>query len=441
MGATDESDGVTRPSVTGVDAITALAVACFVVATFTMIVVGGRRVVDATDTSPASIALAAAVVAVAYDPVFRGARRFASRCLGAEIPTAKAVERFGATMARHREPEAALDEMADVLVTALPATSVVVWLRIEQELVPVAVRPITASEPDPVDASPPDAMERVRGAHGGHVLAIRHADVLLGALSISTSRPLQASELELLHGLTSAAAIVSRTASLRRGLRRWIELAAAQEDRLRVARARTDAAQLTERRRLERDLHDTCQQRAVVLAAKLGYLADGAATDPGEVEALLDDLDDDIRRVADSIDRALTADQRAAGLDDGLATALYAQTADATPPIMLVDATEGRYPDDIECEVYACCLEAIQNAVKHAEAAQITVRLEERDAQLRFEVVDDGTGFDPDLMAGSGLVNLRARLDGLGGQLQITSGCDGTVVAGRVPIPTTEGPR
>jgi signal transduction histidine kinase len=102
----------------------------------------------------------------------------------------------------------------------------------------------------------------------------------------------------------------------------------------------------------------------------------------------------------------------------------------------------GRYPPEIESAVYFCCLEALQNASKHAQGAtRVTVSLAEDDA-LRFEIRDDGDGFDVHSTAsGAGLANMRDRLAAIGGELKIESTPGGgAVVSGSVPISSRRPP-
>ena len=96
----------------------------------------------------------------------------------------------------------------------------------------------------------------------------------------------------------------------------------------------------------------------------------------------------------------------------------------------------GRYPQELESAVYFCCLEGLQNASKHAKGAtRITVKLFERDG-LRFEVRDDGVGFNGEAHSGAGLTNMRDRLAAVDGQLTISSVLrHGTVVSGSIPLP------
>jgi len=98
----------------------------------------------------------------------------------------------------------------------------------------------------------------------------------------------------------------------------------------------------------------------------------------------------------------------------------------------------GRYPPEVEAAVYFCCLEAMQNAGKHAgDGATITVKVEERSGNLVFEVADDGAGFDPAQRSvlGAGFVNMGDRVGAIGGTFDVRSAPgQGTRISGRVPV-------
>jgi signal transduction histidine kinase len=87
--------------------------------------------------------------------------------------------------------------------------------------------------------------------------------------------------------------------------------------------------------------------------------------------------------------------------------------------------------------VYFCCLEALQNVAKYADASSIRVTLRTEDAQLIFEVTDDGRGFEATTTPlGSGLQNMADRLAALGGSIEVQSKPGaGTSVWGRIPLP------
>jgi signal transduction histidine kinase len=87
--------------------------------------------------------------------------------------------------------------------------------------------------------------------------------------------------------------------------------------------------------------------------------------------------------------------------------------------------------------VYFCCLEALQNVVKHAGPDATTMVTLSRDGpMLLFEVHDSGVGFDPNAARpGNGLINMRDRIEAIGGMLKVTARRGrGTSVRGRVPV-------
>jgi signal transduction histidine kinase len=96
----------------------------------------------------------------------------------------------------------------------------------------------------------------------------------------------------------------------------------------------------------------------------------------------------------------------------------------------------GRYPSETEAAVYFCCLEALQNAAKHAPDAHVDLHLWEEAGGLLFTVADDGPGFDPDrAQKGHGYVNMADRLGAIGGTVRWESEIGkGSVVRGSVPL-------
>jgi signal transduction histidine kinase len=102
-----------------------------------------------------------------------------------------------------------------------------------------------------------------------------------------------------------------------------------------------------------------------------------------------------------------------------------------------------RYGAELEAAVYFCCLEAVQNAAKHAGATHVDVVLDAREGALEFCVADDGRGFDTvggDESAGSGLANMRDRIVAVGGTLAVRSQAGaGTRVEGRIPLQRRDG--
>ena len=205
---------------------------------------------------------------------------------------------------------------------------------------------------------------------------------------------------------------------------------------LEASRQRIARAADLERSRIERDLHDGAQQRLIGLRIKLSLAEELALSDPqagavavhemgDEIEATLEEL----RALAHGVYPSVLADR---GLKDALRTVL---SRSPVPSRLLVrDIT--RHPPEVETAVYYTCLEAVQNAFKHAgRASGIWVSLRQNH-ELRFEVRDDGAGFvPPDGDANGGLRNMRDRIEAVGGQLTIDSAPGhGTRIRGTVPL-------
>jgi signal transduction histidine kinase len=207
-----------------------------------------------------------------------------------------------------------------------------------------------------------------------------------------------------------------------------------------ASRARIVAAADESRRRIERNLHDGAQQHLVAMAVKLGLARQLLDADAATAATMLEELRDDaqvtlteLRELAHGIYPPLLRTR-------GLHEALQAAANRAVLPTTVVADTVPRFDADVEAAVYFCCLEAIQNAGKHAGPdAHVTVTIGHSDGVLSFRVTDDGAGFDPRAVAGGqgghGFVNMEDRLGAFGGTLHVlsTPGA-GTTVEGNVPI-------
>jgi signal transduction histidine kinase len=202
------------------------------------------------------------------------------------------------------------------------------------------------------------------------------------------------------------------------------------------SRARVLASADEERRRLERDLHDGAQQRLVALRIKLELTEELVKQDPQRGIERLHALGTEVTEALEEI-RSLARGVYPPRLAErGLGDALRAAALQAPIATTVVTDGVGRYPQEIESAVYFCVLEALQNASKHAEGAtRVTISLSE-DEQLRFEVRDDGAGFDPGAAStGAGLTNIRDRIAAVGGALEIRSvPRQGTIVSGSIPL-------
>ena len=121
---------------------------------------------------------------------------------------------------------------------------------------------------------------------------------------------------------------------------------------------------------------------------------------------------------------------------EGLGAALASQARKAAVPVDVQARDIGRYEQEAEAAVYFCVLEALQNISKYAEASSVVLRLHEEGGCLRFEVKDDGRGFDvASTPSGAGCQNMRDRLEALDGSLEIHSAPgQGTSVTGVIPV-------
>jgi signal transduction histidine kinase len=207
---------------------------------------------------------------------------------------------------------------------------------------------------------------------------------------------------------------------------------------LRASRARLASAADAGRREIERNLHDGAQQRLVALRMRLADAEAHAASDD-ELRRSLGELGVDAEETIDELRRLAHGVYPAVLVDHGLASALRSVAGRSPLPVRVETALAGRFAPEIEAAVYFCCLEAIQNAAKHAGAgATVTVRVHAHAGRVAFEVRDDGVGFDVDHVDDShGLMNLHDRVAAVAGGVRVVSGRGtGTTVSGNVPTGT-----
>ena len=402
------------------------ALAAFITALYVAIVVGVSALVGrAGEPNLALSLLATAVVAVAFQPARERAQRLANRLVyGQRATPYEVLSAFSAQAATTLASEEVLPRVARTVAEGTGADRSEVWVASGSQL------RLAAAWPEPAESARPLRLENGRLPALPEVdlaVPVHHQAELLGALAVAKPRgePLTPQEEKLLHDLAAQAGLVLRNVGL------TAELLARLEE-LRASRQRLVSAQDAERRRLERDLHDGAQQHLVALKVKLALAARQAGETPlqATLAALQQDSEEAIealRELARGIYPPLLAEQ-------GLAAALEAQARKAPLPVTIEAETLARYPQELEAAVYFCCLEALQNVAKYANASQASVRLAEAEGELRFSVSDDGVGFDPaTVKRGSGLQNMADRLEALGGKLEVESAPgEGTTVAGRI---------
>ena len=271
------------------------------------------------------------------------------------------------------------------------------------------------------------------------VAPISHAGELLGVIVIARADgavSFREEDDRVLTELARQVGLAMHNAQLDTALQSSLDELRRQADELRASRARVVASGDAERRRVERNLHDGAQQHLVALAINLRLAKDVVAEDPEAAIEMLDGLGlavqdtiKELRELAHGIYPPLL-------VDSGLTEALRAVANRSPLDVDLSTEGIGRYGRDIEAAIYFCCLEALQNAGKHAPDSHVTMRIWEELGGLLFEVSDNGPGFDAALaQRGHGYVNMMDRLGAIGGAVRWESQPgEGTTIRGSVPL-------
>ncbi|MCU1364915.1 MAG: multi-sensor signal transduction histidine kinase, partial [Ilumatobacteraceae bacterium] len=180
------------------------------------------------------------------------------------------------------------------------------------------------------------------------------------------------------------------------------------------------------------------QQHLVAMAVKLRLAEELVEDDPGEATKVIEELRDNLKDAIAEL-RALAHGIFPPLLSSGgLREALPAAAGRAALYTSVETDGVGRYTPEIESTVYFCCLEAMQNAGKHAgEDAELVIVVSEIGNVLTFDVTDDGAGFTPGPLgaSGHGFVNMTDRLGAVHGHLTVRSAPGaGTTIHGEIPL-------
>lgn len=351
--------------------------------------------------------LGTAVVAVAFAPVRHIVQRAVARLL------------FG----DRGDPQAALTQLGERLEVAgasgTPlqdsAETVAVTLRLPAVVVSDAEgRPVSSFGPR-VDATRATVPLRAGGRLEG----------TLAVASRSPGEELSRSDLAVLDELARPLALALAASRLGREV---------QASRERLAIARED-----ERRRLRRELHDGLGPGLAAIGVQLDLAAaappERSAAAIGRARRLTEELVGEVRRVVHDLRPAALDELGLLGAVEDLA--LAAGGPSATTPVVVVAP---RHPlpglsAATEVAAYRIVQEAVANALRHAGATSVRVRLEADDALLRVAVEDDGRGVPADAIEGVGSGSMRDRAGELGGVLRredVPAG--GTIVTAELPL-------
>jgi signal transduction histidine kinase len=191
---------------------------------------------------------------------------------------------------------------------------------------------------------------------------------------------------------------------------------------VRESRARLVASTDRERRRIERDLHDGAQQHLVAAAMQVRVIQRLAEDPHTPVRPLLTQVSDGLHQAIVELRDLAHGIYPAQLTDHGLEAALRAAALECPLPIDIHARDLTRYPPEIETNAYFVCIEAIQNATKHAGPdAAILIDLNGRHG-LSIDISDTGPGASiHTLRAGHGITNVTDRIAAIGGTLTITT--------------------
>jgi signal transduction histidine kinase len=415
-----------------------------------------------TDTGRRVLGLsmvAAAIAALLFVPARNWLEEAANRRVyGERRAPDEPLQTFGARMSRAIPLDELLLQLAESLKKSMRLSRAEVWTGAEGVLDLAAAVPyreptrvrMTAEEVDVV------ARARVSGnawiqvwlpallaQHPDQTLRIAplvHSGELLGVIVCAREpdqQPFNDEEERVLQELARQVALALHNSALDTALQASLDELRIANEELRASRSRIVAASDQSRRQIERNLHDGAQQHLVALAVKLGLARQLIESDPATLNTMLEELRGDVQTTLTELRELAHGIYPPLLMDRGLREALVAAANRAVLPAD-VEADVGRYPADMEAAVYFCCLEALQNAGKHAgEGATITINVDADDHELRFSVVDTGAGFDMNSGAvrGHGFVNMADRLGAIGGRLDVDSEPGaGTRIAGVIPL-------
>ncbi|MGN6791964.1 MAG: GAF domain-containing sensor histidine kinase [Streptosporangiaceae bacterium] len=402
--------------------------------------------------------LAAAVGAIGYLPVRERLVAWATRSVfGARQAPDEVLRTFGSRMTRAISMDELLLQLAESLRKTMNLTSAEVFTGMGDVLERTAAVPAAGPASQVITARERPVVTRAgisgnawvsvwlpallegRGDCQLRVMPVSHAGQLLGLIVAqrpATGDAFSAEDDRVLTELARQVGLAVHNARLDTALQTTLDELRKQADELRESRARIVASGDAERRRVERNLHDGAQQHLVAMAVNLRLARDILTEDPPAATEMLDQLANDIkdtitelRELAHGIYPPLLADR-------GLGEALRA--AASRSPLDVAVRADGisRYGPEVEAAIYFCCLEALQNAAKHAAGSRVEVRIWEEEGGLLFSVSDNGPGCSQDqARSGHGFVNMADRLGSIGGTVRWESAPGrGSHVLGSIPL-------
>jgi PAS domain S-box-containing protein len=201
------------------------------------------------------------------------------------------------------------------------------------------------------------------------------------------------------------------------------------EAELLASRARLVEIADSERRRIQRNLHDGAQQRITAVLLNLGRLRQAPLEHAELIDLAIDELSaslSEIRELARGLHPSVLSER-------GLVKALEALAVRASIPTELHADIRSGLPEQVEAAAYYVVAEGLANTHKHAGAERVEILMRTHVGALVVEVLDDGVGGADE--EGSGLRGLADRIEALGGRLALESPPGGgTRLLARIPL-------
>ena len=384
--------------------------------------------------------LATSIVAIVFRPAKEKLYRLSSRLLYAHLQTpVESISEFSRRLGQAMSLEETLPEIARIVAHGVGAVKTKLWLRVGDDIVNAVSWPPNGDAPHRLSVSE-EELPPIPDAD--LVVPVIEADELLGVFTVrkSEKNPVTGAERALMNDLAAQAALALRNARLTAELDASLEQVSSLAIQLRDSRKRIVEAQDRERRKMERDLHDEAQQYLLALVVQLDRARALLTQSPDRATNMIPATRRLQTQVLEMLSRFSTGLSPTRLSAEGLVPTIREHIEKLALPVEFNASPIGRYPRAVEEAVYYGCLEAVQNALKHADATRITLSLEEGPEGLRFLVADDGVGFDSRLPpSGSGLRGLSERVEEHGGSLRVSSKPGrGTTVEGLILAPQRE---
>jgi signal transduction histidine kinase len=194
----------------------------------------------------------------------------------------------------------------------------------------------------------------------------------------------------------------------------------ARLEQLSVTRAAALDSHAAELRRIERDLHDGMQARLVTVAIQLGIAQRQRDSDPGGADQLVERAHKGVEETLAALRDVVRTIYPPILADRGLAEAVRTLAGECPVPVRTSIGTLKRLPAAVESAAYFLVAEALTNIVKHSDATEATLTLDQRGDRIMVEVTDNGRG-GADPRGGTGLTGMAHRAAALDGKMTLES--------------------